>query len=241
MTTRLNKYLASCGLGSRRNVEEIIKAGRVICNGYLVTEPAHQVPDGAVVTVDDMEVFPEKRHYVVLNKPRGYLCAVKDGSYPVVMDLLPRRFDDLRLYPVGRLDLQSEGLLILSNDGDFVQQLIHPRASIPKEYEVRLDREVEPQDLAHLRQGIIFEGRALRPLKVAVLQGRKPERRWVSFTLAEGIKREIRMIAEQWGYKVEVLFRRRIGGLELRRLRSGECCEVTRDELWHMIRNGGTL
>ena len=131
---RLNKYLALCGVGSRRKVEEFIFAGRVVCGGYQVTEPGYDVADGEVVTVDDVEVHPERKIYMVLHKPRGYICAVTDRNYPVILDLLPREYDYYRLFPVGRLDLQSEGLLMLTNDGDFSQEMIHPRAGITNHF-----------------------------------------------------------------------------------------------------------
>ena len=105
-----------------------------------------------------------------------------DRNYPVILDLLPREYDYYRLFPVGRLDLQSEGLLMLTNDGDFSQEMIHPRAGITKEYEVMLDRPPTDIELLKMREGTIFEGKPLRPVKVTCLQ-REPEGRWFSFEL----------------------------------------------------------
>ena len=237
---RLNKYLALCGVGSRRKVEEFIFAGRVICGGYQITEPGYNVPEGQIVTVDDIEVRPEKKIYMVLHKPRGYICAVTDRHYPVILDLLPQEYDYYRLFPVGRLDLQSEGLLMLTNDGDFSQEMIHPRAGITKEYEVLLDRIPDDQELDKLRRGIVYEGRPLRPVAVMQLR-REPEGRWFRFVLNEGIKREIRIIAEGTGLKVHVLFRRKIGKMELRRLKCGSAQEYSADQLRHMIFHGGIV
>ncbi len=237
---RLNKYLALCGLGSRRKVEDYIFSGRVLCDGYQVLEPAFQVGPATVVTVDDLEVRPQELVYLAINKPRGYVCAVRDRDYPVVLDLLPRKFQRYRLFPVGRLDLQSEGLLLLTNDGDFSQRLIHPREGITKEYEVRMDRPATAQDLDHLRRGTVFQGKRLVPAQVDLLD-REPRGRWLRFVLQEGIKREIRLIAEGAGLKVEVLFRRKIGALELRRLRSGWSLELTARELWRGIRHGAVI
>ncbi len=238
---RLNKYLALCGVGSRRKVEDYIFSGRVLCDGYQVLEPAFQVSEGTIVTVDDVEVYPQEPVYLAINKPRGYVCAVTDSDYPVVLDLLPKSYAPYRLFPVGRLDLQSEGLLLLTNDGDFAQRLIHPRAGITKEYEVRMDRPVSRADLAQLRQGALWEGRRLIPSEVEVLTYREPIGRWLRFVLHEGVKREIRIIAEAVGLRVEVLFRRKIGRLELRKLRSGWILEFSAEELWHMIRFGGVI
>lgn len=237
---RLNKYLALCGVGSRRKVEEFIFAGRVICGGCQVTEPGYDVPDGEVVTVDDIEVHPEKKIYMVLHKPRGYICAVTDRNYPVILDLLPRKYDYYRLFPVGRLDLQSEGLLMLTNDGDFSQEMIHPRAGITKEYEVLMDRVPREDELKRLRGGTVFEGKKLHPVSVDFIQ-REPEGRWLRFVLNEGIKREIRIIAEGAGLKVQILFRRKIGRMELRRLKCGCAREYTADQLRRMIRHGGVV
>ncbi len=243
---RLNKYLALCGVGSRRKVEALIFAGRVVCSGYLTTEPGYDVTDGEIVTVDDIEVHPEKKIYMVLHKPRGYICAVSDKNYPVILDLLPREYDYYRLFPVGRLDLQSEGLLMLTNDGDFSQKMIHPRAGITKEYEVMMDRPPSSEELESLRRGTTFTappspmGKNLRPVSVEFIR-REPEGRWLRFVLNEGVKREIRIIAESVGLKVQVLFRRKIGRMELRHLKCGCVREYTADELCEMIRNGGIV
>jgi len=237
---RLNKYLALCGVGSRRKVEEFIFAGRVVCGGFLVTEPGYDVPEGQIVTVDDIEVRPEKKIYMVLHKPRGYICAVSDRNYPVILDLLPREYDYYRLFPVGRLDLQSEGLLMLTNDGDFSQEMIHPRAGITKEYEVLLDREPDVDEFKRLKEGAFFEGKKLVPVFVAKLS-REPYGRWFRFVLNEGVKREIRIIAEAAGLKVQVLFRRKIGKMELRRLKCGYAQEYSAEQLKHMIFHGGIV
>lgn len=237
---RLNKYLALCGVGSRRKVEEFIFAGRVVCGGYQVTEPGYDVPDGQIVTVDDIEVHPEKKIYMVLHKPRGYICAVTDRKYPVVLDLLPRKYDYYRLFPVGRLDLQSEGLLMLTNDGDFSQEMIHPRAGITKEYEVLLDRIPQPEDLKKMRGGTYYENRPLRPVSIDFIS-RVPEGRWLCFVLNEGVKREVRIMAALANLNVQVLFRRKIGKMELRQLKSGCAREYTADQLRKMIKFGGIV
>lgn len=237
---RLNKYLALCGVGSRRNVEKVIFDGHVICGGYQITEPGYNVPDGEIVTVDDVEVHPERKIYLTLHKPRGYICAVNDRNYPVILDLLPRNYDYYRLFPVGRLDLQSEGLLMLTNDGDFSQEMIHPSAGITKEYEVLLDRMPNEREMRQLREGIIFEGERLHPASVDFLR-QKLEGRWLRFILNEGIKREIRLIAEGVGLKVQVLIRRKIGHMELRHLKSGCVREYSADQLRRMIRHGGVV
>lgn len=237
---RLNKYLAHCGVGSRRKVEEYIFAGRVVCGGYIVTEPGYDVREGEVVTVDDIEVRPEQKVYMVLHKPRGYICAVTDRNYPVILDLLPREYDDFRLFPIGRLDLQSEGLIMLTNDGDFSQEIIHPSACITKEYEVLIDRVPTEREFNKLCEGTVWEGKILRPVSVRFMR-RRPDGRWLRFVLNEGVKREIRIIAEAAGLKVQVLFRRKIGEMELRYLKVGCVKEYSVAQLRHMIRYGGIV
>lgn len=240
MATRLNKYLASCGLGSRRNVERLITEGRVTINGQPVVEVGRSVEEGDEVRVDGHSLEPQEAVYMALHKPRGYLCAVTDESYPVVLDLLPRRYDALRLFPVGRLDLQSEGLILLTNDGDFAQSLIHPSRGITKEYEVRMNRPLTSADLSALRKGIVLDGRRLVPLSVKPLR-RRPEGHWATFVLAEGVKREIRVMAEAHGLSVEVLFRRAIGKLRLEHLKTGEAVQISREKLTDMILRGGVV
>lgn len=240
MSTRLNKYLASCGLGSRRNVEVLISSGRVAINGLLVRDFGRTVQEGDQVTVDGQLIQPQELVYMALHKPRGYLCAVTDENYPVVLDLLPRRYDLLRLFPIGRLDLQSEGLLLLTNDGDFAQRLIHPSQGITKEYEVRMNRPLNSSDFAALRKGATLEGRRIQPKSVMPLR-RRPYDHWATFTLAEGLKREIRVIAEAHGLSVEVLFRRAIGKLRLENLKVGEAVELSRERLWDWVTKGGVV
>lgn len=238
---RLNKYLARCGLGSRRNVEKFIFDGRVIINGYQVTEPGYDVQEGDEVTVDDQPVKPERKIYLVMNKPRGYICAVSDRRYPVILDLLPRKADYFRLFPVGRLDLQSEGIIMLTNDGDFSQEMIHPSSGITKEYEVLMDHEPTPEEMKQLRRGTISEGKRIRPVEVDIIPRRRPDGQWLRFVLNEGIKREIRIIAEAAGMRVQVLFRRKIGKMELRHLKVGCVKEYTADQLRRMVYQGGTV
>ena len=123
-TIRLNRYLAMCGAGARRKVEEFITAGRVRINGETVTEPGRQVAPGDVVELDGRELSPVEPTYLIFNKPKGVLSAVEDSRERTVIDILPPSMDRLRLFPVGRLDRDSEGLIILTNDGMFSQELI---------------------------------------------------------------------------------------------------------------------
>ena len=122
---RLNRFLAMCGLGARRKVEELISAGRVRVDGKVVLLPGFRVEPGMSVTVDGGPVRPQRLRYLVMNKPEGVVCAVKDDRSPTVLGLLPAEFDDVRLFPAGRLDRDSCGLLILTNDGGLAQEVLH--------------------------------------------------------------------------------------------------------------------
>ena len=137
-SVRLNRYLAMCGAGARRKVEEFITGGRVKINGETVTEPGRQVFPGDKVEFDGGDMSPVKETYLIFNKPAGILSAVEDSRERTVIDILPPAMDKLRLFPVGRLDRESEGLIILTNDGMFSQELIHPRNGFTKTYDVEL-------------------------------------------------------------------------------------------------------
>ena len=126
-SVRLNRYLAMCGAGARRKVEEYITAGRVKINGVTVNEPGRQVSPNDRVELDGAVVAPVEQRYLIFHKPKGVLCAVEDSRERTVIDILPPEMDRFRLFPVGRLDRDSEGLIILTNDGIFSQELIHPR------------------------------------------------------------------------------------------------------------------
>ncbi len=234
---RLNRYLALCGVGSRRGVEAIIASGHVRVNGKVVLMPAFRVPEGALVSVDGVLVRPEEKKYLVLNKPTGYVCSVTDKFDPVVAELLPEEFSTYRLFPVGRLDKESQGLLILTNDGELAHEVLHPSKEVLREYLVLLDREITRRDIRLWRKGLSVGDRVLKPVSV-LLENGEPKNRMVSVVLKEGVKREVRIMAKALGFEVVTLLRRKIGKMELVRLPVGECLELTREELWRAIRHG---
>lgn len=236
-TMRLNRYLALCGVGARRKVEVVIAAGRVRINGAAVTELGRQVAPADLVELDGRAITPVTPTYLIFNKPAGVISAVEDSRERTVIDILPPSFDELRLFPVGRLDRDSEGLIILTNDGIFSQQLIHPSAGITKTYEVELRRPLTDLLLDLWRQGVEAEGRLLKPLAVRRLE-QAPRGRCFEVELGEGIKREIRLMARALGNDVSRLYRRKIGALELRRLQSGEFISTGKEELWRYIKEG---
>ena len=237
---RLNAFLAACGVASRRKAENIILSGRVLVNGKIVLAPFFQVdPDNDSVALDRKPLALSEHEYYVINKPRGYVCAALDKYDPVVIDLIPERKG--RLYPIGRLDKESEGLLILTNDGDFMQSIIHPSKQIHKEYEALLNIPINDKQLSRWRKGFeLEEGHTVIPVSVNVMD-REPENQWVSIVIIEGMKREVRLMAREAGFRVERLIRRRIGMLILEGLGSGEHVSLSISELYTKILEGGKV
>ncbi len=237
---RLNRYLAMCGLGSRRQVESLIISGRITIDGNPVTALSTRVKKGNEVMVDGKIIFPESNIYLLMNKPLGVVCAVKDKYYVTVTGILPEVYQKNHVFPVGRLDRMTSGLIILTNDGDFAQKVIHPRAGIEKMYEVMLSSKLSDEDLSKWRKGILIDKKNLKPVSVIPIS-RKPYGQWVRVTLHEGVKREIRVMAQILGYSVNKLSRKRIGKMELTDLPFGSVKAVTKENIWEMITRGGKV
>lgn len=237
---RLNVYLSSCGAASRRKSEAIILSGRVQVNGKIVLAPFFNVDtENDTVTLDRHPLKLSQHFYYVINKPAGYVCAASDKYDPVVVDLI--RGHEGRLYPVGRLDRESEGLLILTNDGQFTQNIIHPSKEIHKEYEALLNIPINAKQIERWRKGFEIEpGRVVKPISIKVMD-MSPAGQWVDIVIAEGLKREIRLMAKSAGFRVERLIRRRIGRMKLETLKSGEYVSLSFSELYTKIFNGGIV
>jgi 23S rRNA pseudouridine2605 synthase len=214
---RLSKALAAAGIASRRACEEIIFAGRVKVNGSVIKVPQTQVNwDTDKIHVDEVLVTSEqKKVYYMLNKPHGYLCtSVRPGKRPIVLDI----FDaDERLFTVGRLDRETTGLLLVTNDGHFANTVIHPSSNIIKEYLVKTLQEVEGTHLETLAEGARVDEKWVKPVSVT-----KVRRGTFKICVKEGKKHEVRIIAERAGLKIAELSRIRIGGLTLGTLPLGE-------------------
>ncbi len=231
MPERLHKFLAHCGVASRRKAEALIVGGRVSVNGETVTEMGVKIiPGKDNVAVDGRKVKPEKNIYYLLNKPRHYTTTVADEhGGKIVMELLPDMRE--RVYPVGRLDRDSEGLLVLTNDGDVAFYLTHPRCAVTKTYMAT----VEGQVTADLMADVVANGRRLGPLFVkplaarVVRQGRS--RTQVEIIVGEGINREIRRLFAALGHEVYRLVRIRIGPLSLGGLKPGKVRPLATKEL----------
>jgi 23S rRNA pseudouridine2605 synthase len=221
---RLAKYLAHGGIASRRMSEKLIANGRVTVGGEVVTDPARDVGDGDDVRVDGSPVGAEAREVWAVNKPAGVVSTAKEpGSRPAVVGLV---HSEARLYPVGRLDVDSTGLLLLTNDGELANRLTHPRYEVPKAYLVELRRPPAERDLRRLAGGVELEDGATAPAEV-----RRLGERQIEIVLREGRNRQVRRMVEAVGNRVESLCRVRFGPIELGGLGEGEARRLSDEEI----------
>jgi len=222
---RLNRFLAAGGLGSRRHCDQLIAAGRVTINGQQCTDFSVQPSERDHVKVDGKLVRAAPLATIVLHKPAGFVSTRSDPhAQDTIYDLLPHKLR--RLFSVGRLDTQTEGLLILTNDGDLAQHLAHPRYKIEKEYEITLDREWKPALASKLLRGIFLDGRRAQ---IARIRPFSPTR--LRAVLSQGINRQIHRMFEAIDYKVKRLVRIRIGNIRLGDLPRGDWRPLTKSEL----------
>ena len=222
---RLNRFLAAAGIGSRRHCDELIAAGRVAINGKTCTDFSMQPGGRDHVKVDGKLIHLAPPLTIMLHKPAGFVSTRRDPQVrDTVFDLLPAKFS--RLFNIGRLDAQTEGLLLLTNDGDLAQRLTHPRYKIEKEYEVTLDRSWDPALAPKLMRGIFLDGERARIVR---LHSTSPV--LLRVVLRQGINRQIRRIFEAVGYHVKGLVRVRIGSLRLGDLPRGHWRALTQREL----------
>jgi 23S rRNA pseudouridine2605 synthase len=221
---RLAKYLAHGGVASRRRAEKLIAAGRVTVGGQPVTDPARDVDERSGVEIDGRPVAPEAREVWLVNKPVGVVSTAREpGRRRAVVELVdsPRR-----LYPVGRLDADSSGLILLTNDGELANRLTHPRYGVPRSYRARLRRTPTEAELRRLRRGVELDDGPTAPARI-----RRISPRVVEITLREGRNRQIRRMVETIGNDVIALERVRVGPLRLRGLREGSARRLTRAEI----------
>jgi len=232
MLTRLNKYLAHAGVCSRREADRLIAEGRVSVNGLVVQELGEKVDparDRVVANGRPVKGEEDKLVYILLNKPAGRVVSVKDPfGRPTVLELLGRL--PVRVYPVGRLDLDTEGALLLTNEGDLALRLTHPRYGVVKAYEVRVDGEPAEDDLNKVRRGVFLEGRKTAPARVLVLR-RGHAHSILRVEIHEGRKREIRKLFEAVGFPVSMLVRVEFAGLTLEGLKPGQWRHLKSDEV----------
>ena len=230
---RLNRFLAAAGFGSRRACEALILAGKVSINGHFIRELATSVEADDDVRVSGKQARAALPVYILLNKPRGYVCTRSDErGRKTIFDLLPSHYG--KLFHVGRLDMESEGLLLLTNDGDLAQRLTHPAHEIEKDYEVLIDKPFEAEHAAKLVRGFMIEGGRARMERVHIIAPKH-----LKVVLRQGIKRQIRLMLYALGYEVKRLMRTRIGGVEYGGLKPGQWRPLKEKEVALLSGKGG--
>lgn len=228
---RINKYLAACGVASRRECDRLIAEGKVTVNGKKISL-GYEVADDAEVFVDGNRVVLQKNEYYILNKPKGYICSVSDEKdRKTVMDLMPKNAG--RIYPVGRLDYDSEGLLIMTTDGELAQKLTHPSNEVPKTYLVKVEGLCTEADLNPIRSGVEIDGYMTKKCKAHVVETNKAYTK-IHITITEGKNREVRKMFASIGKEVMLLKRIKIGEITLRGLDRGAYRKLTNQEIEYL-------
>ena len=228
-TIRLNKYIANSGICSRREADELITQGLVEVNGKVVTEMGYQVQKTDRVVFDGQSITPEKPVYVLLNKPKGYISTTKDEkARKTVMDLVANA-SPYRLFPVGRLDRQTTGLILLTNDGHLTKKLTHPSFGVKKIYHVTLDRKLSVEDLRTIADGVRLEEGVAEVDSISYIEG-KPKNE-VGIEIHIGWNRVVRRIFKKMGYEVEALDRGIFAGLTKKNIKRGHWRILTEMEV----------
>lgn len=228
---RINKFIAHAGVASRRKAEELIRQGLVTLNGQVVKELATTVKSGDKVEVEGVPIYNEEKVYYLLHKPKGVISSVSDDKgRKTVVDLLPQVKE--RIYPVGRLDWDTSGVLLLTNDGDFTDEMIHPRNEIDKVYVARVKGIANKDNLRPLTKGVLVDGKKTKPavyeiLKVDVAK----ERSVVQLTIHEGRNHQVKKMFEAIGMPVDKLSRTKFGNLDLTGLRPGEARRLNKKDI----------
>ncbi|MBQ3235360.1 MAG: rRNA pseudouridine synthase [Clostridia bacterium] len=230
---RINKFLAECGVASRRNCDRLISDGLVTVNGKVCTLGQDIDEYNDSVSVNGKRINRVKKFsYYVMNKPKGYVCTVSDDKgRKTVMDLLPPGTD--RVFPVGRLDYDSEGMLILTNDGDFCNRLIHPSSEIPKTYLVKIEGSLEDSEIARLSKGVLIDGVKTKKCSIKVVDETKAFTKY-HVTVTEGRNRELRKLFLTAGNEVKFLKRIKIGDLGMGGLDRGAVRKLSQDEIEYL-------
>ncbi|MFC1668636.1 pseudouridine synthase [Chlamydiota bacterium] len=235
MEKRLQKVLAEAGLGSRRKCEDYIKAGRIDVNKNTVKELGSCIDlDKDIVTIDGEKLTIQKKQYFAFNKPRGVVCSSSDTlRRPRVIDV----FDtiDMRLFTVGRLDVESEGLIFVTNDGAFSHAVLHPRSKTKKTYLIQLDRLIRREDCEKIKKGIWFDGKRSLPAEITYPIKNISQKSQLKVTITEGRKRQLRRMFLFLGYRVKKLKRIKIGTVSLGRLKPGCYRKLSRNEINYFI------
>ena len=229
---RINKFLADAGVASRRACDKLIDEKRVYINGKIA-ELGQEVDFSDTVTVDGRQVGKaQKLVYYMMNKPKGYVTTVKDDKgRKTVMDLMPKKAE--RVYPIGRLDYDTEGLLLFTNDGDLANRLTHPINEVPKTYVAKIEGNISDDALSKLRAGVTVDGVKTKKCSVKVVEEAKGETK-LAVTITEGRNRQVRKMFESVGYEMQFLKRTKIGDLTLKGLDRGQVRALSKEEIYYL-------
>lgn len=245
MAERLQKVMAECGVASRRASEKIIAAGRVKVNGKVVTKMGTKVTGADAIEVDGHPLQRETKHYFLMNKPRGVISSVHDDKgRKTVVDIVHDAGVPGRIYPVGRLDYDTTGVLILTNDGDLANSLMHPRYRVDKTYVAKVDGELTLAEIQRLRRGVRLDYRHhSQPAKVKLLPARDHSHKssWVRLTIHEGHYHEVKRMLKAVGHHVENLSRVNYDGLDVKGLNPGQFRELSGNEVRRLKANANNL
>ncbi len=230
---RINKYLASTGLASRRKSEEYVKQGRISVNGKVVTDLAFDVSNKDKVYLDGSEITVKEYKYILMHKPKGYITSMSDDKgRKTVADLVPAEYKGVK--PVGRLDYDTEGLLILTTDGDLANRLTDPNAEIEKTYQVKIEGKIAESQLAVMRAGVVIDGIRLKKCKIKVTESQDKFTK-LEVKITEGKNRQIRKMFDAVGVNVVFLKRVAIEELKLGGLTRGTCRELKPHEVEYLL------
>ena len=232
---RINKYIAASGVCSRRQAEKLILDGKVEVNGKVLTDLAFDVSGNDYVEVEGIEIMPITNYiYLAMHKPKACICTNSDEhGRRTVFDLLPPKYDGIKLFCVGRLDYNTEGLLILTNDGAVAESVTHPSSEVYKKYIARVEGELTKADVSALRKGVKVDGKLTAPAQVKVISVEDGKTR-VEISIHEGRNRQVRKMFEAINKNVDFLVRKSIGAINLGGLKRGDTRELTRDEIRYL-------
>lgn len=230
---RVQKRIAACGVASRRKAEELIKEGRVKVNGITIDTLGYKLNPNDEVTVDDVVISKVQKQYYVLNKPRGVISSVEDEHQrKTVLDFCSEEIKKDRIYPVGRLDYDTKGVIILTNDGDFMNRMVGPQSGIQKEYLVRIRGIITAEEVQKLERGVIINGKQTLPSIVEIDSvDRKNNSCLVRITITEGMNHQVKEMFASIGHEVKKLTRVRFGNIRIDDLHEGEVRKLTPHEV----------
>lgn len=229
---RLDRFLSNAGIGSRKEVKSLIKGQRVLVDNNIINDPGYIIdPDKAKVMVDNQPIIYKKFYYLMLNKPAGVISATRDSLHQTVVDLLPSQYQHIKLFPVGRLDKDTEGLLVLTNDGQLAHRVLSPKNKVPKTYYAVIEGKVTKEDVDAFQRGIkLDEDVTALPAQLSILKSCDESE--VHITIFEGKYHQVKRMFEAVGKKVIYLKRLRMGNLYLdEKLAPGQVRELSKHEI----------